>query len=199
MTEVVSMEIRWTPGLKQIEEIVVDRSRAKWCFVRFPGGRKWRRHRRVTGAEQDVQLGQRLAGPPTITLLASRQRLEQTVGGGWPSQLLSEGAGWSPFVDIEEQDDAYMLEAELPGVKRDDVNIEVVGNELSITGEIKEKERKGALRRRTRRTGRFEYHVRLPDQVDASKIDASLDQGVLTVRVPKAERAKRQKVEIKSN
>ncbi len=128
-----------------------------------------------------------------------RRMLEQTVGGGWPSQLLSEGAGWSPFVDIEEQDDAYMLEAELPGVKRDDVNIEVVGNELSITGEIKEKERKGALRRRTRRTGRFEYHVRLPDQVDASKIDASLDQGVLTVRVPKAERAKRQKVEIKSN
>jgi HSP20 family protein len=58
------------------------------------------------------------------------------------------------------------------------VNIEVAGNELSITGEIKEKERKGALRRRTRRTGRFEYRVKLPEQVEASKIDASLDQGV---------------------
>jgi len=111
---------------------------------------------------------------------------------------LTEGAGWSPFVDIEEQDDAYLLEAELPGVKRDDVNIEVVGNELSITGEIKEKERKGALRRRTRRTGRFEYRVRLPEQVDASKIDAGLDQGVLTIRVPKSERSQRQKIEIKS-
>ena len=110
----------------------------------------------------------------------------------------TEGAGWSPFVDIEEQDDAYELEVELPGVKREDVNIEVVGNELSITGDIKEKERKGAIRRRTRRTGRFEYRVRLPDQVDASKIQARLDQGVLTVRVPKAERAKRQKVEIKA-
>jgi HSP20 family protein len=101
-------------------------------------------------------------------------------------------------VDIEERDDAYVLEAELPGVKREDVNIEVVGNELAITGEIKEKERKGALRRRMRRTGRFEYRVRVPDQVDASKIEASLDQGVLTVSVPKAERAQRQKVEIKS-
>ena len=111
---------------------------------------------------------------------------------------MTEGAGWSPFVDIEEQDDAYLLEAELPGVKRDDVNIEVVGNELSITGEIKEKERKGALRRRTRRTGRFEYRVRLPEQVDASKIDAGLDQGVLTIRVPKSERSQRQKIEIKS-
>jgi HSP20 family protein len=101
-------------------------------------------------------------------------------------------------VDIEEQDDAYVLEAELPGVKREDVNIEVVGSELSITGEIKEKERKGSLRRRTRRTGRFEYHVRLPEQVDASKIEASLAQGVLAVRVPKSEQAQRQKIEIKS-
>jgi HSP20 family protein len=128
-----------------------------------------------------------------------RRMLDQTFGElGWSSPLLTEGAGWSPFVDIEEQDDVYELDVELPGVKRDDVNIEVIGNELSITGEIKEKERKGAIRRRTRRTGRFEYRVRLPDQVDASKIEGSLDQGVLTVRVPKAERAKRQKIQIKA-
>jgi HSP20 family protein len=128
-----------------------------------------------------------------------RRMLDQTFGGfGWPAPLLTETAGWSPLVDIEEQDGAYVLEAELPGVKRDDVNIEVVGNELAITGEIKERERKGALRRRTRRTGRFEYRVRLPDQVDASKIEAHLDQGVLSVQVPKSERAQRQKIEIKS-
>jgi HSP20 family protein len=129
-----------------------------------------------------------------------RRMLDQTFGGfGMQSPLISEGAGWAPLVDIEEQDDAYVLEAELPGVKREDVNIEVVGNELSITGEIKQKERKGALRhQRTRRTGRFEYRVRLTQQVDASKIEASLDQGVLTVRVPKSERAQRQKIEIKS-
>ena len=127
-----------------------------------------------------------------------RRMLDQTLGGGWPSPLVTEAPGWSPLVDIEEQDGAYVLEAELPGVKREDVNIELVGNELSITGEIKERERKGALRRRTRRTGHFEYHVRLPDQVDASKIEANLDQGVLTVRVPKSERAQRQKIEVKS-
>ena len=128
-----------------------------------------------------------------------RRMLDQTFGGfDWPSPLITEGAGWSPLVDIEEQDDAYALEVELPGVKREDVNIEVVGNELSITGEIKEKERTGALRRRTRRTGRFEYRVRLPEQVDAGKVEASLDQGVLTVRVPKSKRAQRQKIEIKS-
>jgi HSP20 family protein len=128
-----------------------------------------------------------------------RRMLDQTFGGfGWPSPLLTEAAGWSPLVDIEEQDDAYVLEAELPGVQREDVNVEVVGNELAITGEIKERERKGALRRQTRRTGHFEYRVRLPDQVDAAKIEGSLDQGVLTVRVPKSKRSQRKKVEIKA-
>ena len=128
-----------------------------------------------------------------------RRMLDQTFGGfGLQSPLITEGAGWAPLVDIEEQDDAYVLEAELPGVKREDVNIEVVGNELAITGEIKERERKGALRKRTRRTGQFEYRVRLPEQVDSTKIDAKLDQGVLAVRVPKAERAQRRKIEIKS-
>src|SRR5918912_2900300 len=90
-----------------------------------------------------------------------RRMLDETFGAGlgrWPS-LFQETGGWSPFVDIEERDDAYVLEAELPGVKRDDVNIELVGNELAITGELKDRERTGVLRRRTRRTGRFEYRV----------------------------------------
>jgi len=102
------------------------------------------------------------------------------------------------MVNLEEQDDSYVIEAELPGIKREDVNIELVGNELAISGEVKERERKGVLRRETRRTGRFAYRVTLPDQVDAEKIDAKLTDGVLTVRVPKSERAQRRKIEIKS-
>jgi len=128
-----------------------------------------------------------------------RRMLDESFGGlGLSSPRLMEGTSWSPMVDIEERDDAYVIEAELPGVKRQDVNIELVGNELAITGEIKERERKGAVRRRTRRTGRFEYRVTLPNQVDAEKIEADLDQGVLTVRVPKSEREQRRKIEIKS-
>jgi HSP20 family protein len=128
-----------------------------------------------------------------------RRMLDESFGGfGLSSPRLMEGTRWSPMVDIEERDDAYVIEAELPGVKRQDVNIELVGNELAITGEIKERERKGAVRRRTRRTGRFEYRVTLPNQVDAEKIEAGLDQGVLTVRVPKSEREQRRKIEIKS-
>lgn len=122
--------------------------------------------------------------------------LEETFGG--MGLLLMDVTAWSPPVDIEEADDAYIVEAEVPGVKRDDVNIEVVGNELTISGEIKEKERVGIIRRRTRRTGRFEYHVTLPVAVDSDKIDAKLDNGVLTVRIPKSERAQRRRIQVKS-
>ena len=126
-----------------------------------------------------------------------RRMLDQTfVGFALPS-LVTAMAAWSPPVDIEEHDDAYVVEAEMPGIDRKDVNIELVGNELTITGEIKERERKGVLRRRTRKVGRFDFRVTLPEQVDPDGIDAKLDGGVLTVRIPKAQQAQRRQVEIK--
>jgi HSP20 family protein len=125
-----------------------------------------------------------------------RQLLDDTFGG--PVALVADVAPWAPSVDVEEQDDAYVIEAELPGVKREDVDIELVGKELTISGDIKERERAGILRRRTRRVGRFEYRLVLPSDVDGDKVDAKLDHGVLTVRVPKAERAQRRKIEVTS-
>jgi HSP20 family protein len=125
-----------------------------------------------------------------------RRMLEQTFGGfGWSTPLVTK-AGWSPLVDLEETDDVYVVEAELPGVKRQDVNIELVGNELTIAGQVEERERKGTLRRQSRRTGRFDYRVSLPGHVEAEKVDAKLADGVLTVRVPKSERAQRRRIEI---
>jgi HSP20 family protein len=125
-----------------------------------------------------------------------RRLLDESFGGVMPR--LGDAAAWIPPVDIEENEDAYVLEAEVPGVKRGDVNIELVGRELMISGEIKEKERTGVLRRRTRRTGRFEYRVVLPADVSSEKVDARLDDGVLTVRIPKAEKQQRRKIEVKS-
>jgi HSP20 family protein len=122
-----------------------------------------------------------------------RRMLEQTFGG-----MLDEPAGWIPAVDIEELEDAYVVEAELPGVRREDVNIEVSGNELTISGEIKERERQGVIRRRTRRVGRFEFRVALPSEVNPEGVDAKLHDGVLTVRIPKAARAQRRRIEVKS-
>jgi HSP20 family protein len=127
-----------------------------------------------------------------------RRMLEQTFGGfDLPSPLV-ERAGWTPLVDIEEQDDVYVIQADLPGVKPEDVNIEVVGNELTIDGELKETERQGVVRRRTRRTGRFHYEVRLPEQVDSEQIEAKLNDGVLTLRIPKSERAQRRRIDVQT-
>jgi HSP20 family protein len=109
--------------------------------------------------------------------------------------LSSGTAAWVPSADVTETDDAYVVEVELPGVKRDDVDIEVNGNELAITGEIKERERVGLFRRRTRRVGEFEYRVVLPGDLDEN-VEATLSDGVLTVRVPKAEHAKSRRIEI---
>jgi HSP20 family protein len=109
------------------------------------------------------------------------------------------GSIWSPPVDVEETDEAWIVEADLPGAQQDDVNVEVRGSELIVTGEIKERERRGILRRRTRRTGRFEYRVTLPGEADADNVDARLEGGVLTIRVPKSETGKPRRVEVRSS
>ena len=129
--------------------------------------------------------------------LEQLQRMLDETFGGIPQRAAPFEVAWVPPVDVEEEDGAYVIEAEVPGVKRDDVNIDLVGNELTISVVIKERERKGVLRRQTRRVGRFDYRVMLPHKVDGDEIEASLKDGVLTVRVPKAEQAQRRRVEIK--
>jgi HSP20 family protein len=108
-----------------------------------------------------------------------------------------DGGAWTPFADVEETEDAWLIEVEVPGVEHDDVNVELRDSELIITGDIKERERKGVLRRRARRTGHFEYHVTLPGDSDEEHVEASLHDGILTVRVPKAERARPRRIEVK--
>ena len=108
-------------------------------------------------------------------------------------------AAWSPPVDIVETDDAWIVEAELPGVDRDDINVEVRDSELSISGEIKERERQGILRRRTRRVGAFDFHVTLPGDVNPDAVEARLNDGVLTVRIPKPEQAQPRRIEVRSD
>jgi HSP20 family protein len=127
-----------------------------------------------------------------------RRMLEQTFGGLGFART-AERTGWAPVADVEEQDDAYVVQVELPGVKPEDVTIELVGNELTVTGEVQEEERKGVVRKKMRRYGRFDYRIALPNQLDAEKVDAKLTDGILTVRVPKSERAQRKQIEVKAS
>ncbi|MDT0469509.1 Hsp20/alpha crystallin family protein [Streptomyces gibsoniae] len=91
---------------------------------------------------------------------------------------------------------APRVEAELPGVERDDIDVEVSERELRITGDYKEREREGVLRRSTRRTGRFEYRALLPADVKSDEVKATLSDGVLTVTVPKARATKLRHIKI---
>jgi HSP20 family protein len=127
-----------------------------------------------------------------------QQHMDRLMQGAWSPAGGGNGGAWMPITDIEETDDAWVIEVELPGVNRKDVNVEMRDSELIISGEIKEKERKGVLRRQTRKTGEFEYRVTLPGDSDAEHIEANLHDGVLTVRVPKTEHARPRRIEVKA-
>src|ERR1700719_4488483 len=121
-------------------------------------------------------------------LYAEMDRLAQSVVGG--------GGAWLPAADVVETDSAYVIEVELPGVRREDVDVNLNGNELVVTGEVKERKREGLFRRRTRRVGEFELRVTLPGYLREGDIEASLAYGVLKVYVPKAESTKSSKITV---
>jgi len=148
-----------------------------------------------------------------MNMPAPRRRSPERWRAGWPREfwepfgefaqmwermgqfLESTGeGGWVPAVETHEADDAYLVRAELPGMKRDDVNVELSGNELHITGEVKEEAEGKTLRRRH---GRFSYRASLPADADPEKVDSQLADGILTVRVPKAPQARSRRIEIK--
>src|SRR6201989_3055196 len=105
---------------------------------------------------------------------------------------------WVPSADLSETDDAYMVKAELPGVNKDQVNIQLQDRELVISGDVPEPENGNGSRRHrsSRRTGQFELRTYLPGDVNADAVTAQLSDGILTVTVPKSEAAKPRKIEI---
>ena len=102
----------------------------------------------------------------------------------WRDLDLFDGA-FTPVADIEETDDAYLVEIELAGINRSDVDITTTGRRLTVTGERKEKQRVGVLRRKRRTVGEFRYDVELPADFDIDNVTAGLQDGVLSVRLPK--------------
>ncbi|MDQ4090659.1 MAG: Hsp20/alpha crystallin family protein [Actinomycetota bacterium] len=118
-----------------------------------------------------------------MSLPVRHHRRDSLLAGG--DDLFSRIGAFTPLADVEETDDAYLAEIELPGIGSDDLSVEVAARRLTVTGERKEKERVGILRKRTRTVGRFHYEVLLPGEVDEENVQASLEAGVLTVRVPK--------------
>ncbi len=114
-----------------------------------------------------------------------------------PLGLLGQRA-W-PAIDIAERDDTVLVQAEVPGLKPEEIEISVYGNTLTISGERKEsKEDEGDGFYHVESTyGSFRREVVLPTDVDESKIEATCKDGVLSITLPKAEKSKAVKVKVK--
>ena len=142
-----------------------------------------------------------LADVPT---LAGRfNRMFEEAFRSWPLATQEDGGSlvgqWAPPVDVFENKDAVEIVAELPGVRPDDVKISLENNALTIRGEKRQaaEEQTDQVHRYERYCGVFERSFTVPSTVDAEHIKASYDLGVLTIRLPKLEKAKPRQIEVK--
>jgi HSP20 family protein len=112
----------------------------------------------------------------------------------------STRGAWTPALDVFETQEKFVITMELPGVSPDDVDISVEDSTLMVRGERKfySEQQEESFLRIERRFGEFTRSLTLPSTADAESIQASFDQGVLTVEVPKREEAKPRKISIKA-
>jgi len=134
---------------------------------------------------------------PWDELHRMRRRLDRMFDDS-PQQRTS--AGVFPLLNLTEDKDNYYVRAELPGVKGDELDIQVTGNNLAISGERKiAAENEGArYHRREREAGTFSRMIGLPGEVNTDKVDASLENGVLSITISKAEIAKPKQISVSS-
>lgn len=120
----------------------------------------------------------------------------------WPLQAGENGAltaSWTPACDVFEDKESVKIVAEVPGVKPEDVKISIENQVLTIRGEKKQvaEEKTERVHRYERSYGVFERSFALPNLVDADRIEAKYDGGVLTITLPKAERARPREITVK--
>lgn len=132
-------------------------------------------------------------------LYRMRQQLDQMFEDS-TSPVQRVNAGVFPLINLTEDKNNYYIRAELPGVKGDELDIQVTANNLAISGERKiASEDDGArYHRREREAGSFSRMIGLPGDIDHDKLEAKLENGILTVVIAKAEAAKPKQITVKS-
>ena len=140
------------------------------------------------------------AGMPTLPTL--QERINRVFEDIFPAAGEREDFGlmdWRPVVDTYEKEDAVMIKADLPGVKKEDISIDIRQNVLTLSGERSHEKdiREDQFHRRERYFGRFQRSFTLPENVDPEHVDARFKDGVLEVRVPKTEKTRAKRIEIK--
>jgi HSP20 family protein len=105
--------------------------------------------------------------------------------------------GWSPALDLYESGDHFVAVVELPGMRKEEIDISLHDGTLTISGERKRESNNGEAAQRTERyVGRFRRSITLPTRVDAGKVSATYQDGILKVTLPKAEEAKPKQIQV---
>lgn len=137
---------------------------------------------------------------PAREMMTLREAMDRLFDDAFTSPLSLAG-NWSvPAVDMYQTDNDVVVKAALPGIKADEVQINITGEVLTLKGEVKQSEetREKAYHIREQRWGAFERSIILPTDVVADKAKADFENGILTITLPKAEEVKPKTITIKS-
>ena len=137
---------------------------------------------------------------PTPNDRVTIDRLFGDLMDGFPFATNVRSGNWNAFPALNSWEDekSYHVEAELPGLTEKEIDVSVLGNELTLSGSREATyEENTSFHRRERHSGKFERVVRFAVDIDASKIEASFKNGVLTITLPKVEKALPRKIEVK--
>ena len=133
---------------------------------------------------------------PYNRMMAHRRMFNRMMNDEW----FGDAARVAFPLDVRDNAEDYEVSALLPGVSADDLSIQVVGDTVTIQGELKvEYDEQATYLLRERPEGRFMRSLRLPEPVDSARVEASLKDGVLTLRIPKAEEARPKTIKVNVN
>lgn len=142
---------------------------------------------------------------PLVEMQSQMDRLfsDLTQSVGFPTReeftrSATEPRIWMPPIEVSETEEEYCIYAEIPGVKPDDLNVEVTGNILTISGESREehREEKRNIHRCEIQYGRFLRRIPLPGEVRSENAKAEFKNGLLELHLPKAEESKRKRIKV---
>jgi HSP20 family protein len=135
---------------------------------------------------------------PLDRLASLRDEVDRLFDFTWPTRDGGLFSGWSPAIDVHDEKDTLLVQVELPGMKKEDIDISLHEGVLTISGERKteREEKEGETFRSERYFGKFQRSVTLPTQVDSAKVQATYKDGVLSVSLPKAETAKPKQISV---
>lgn len=131
-------------------------------------------------------------------LASLRDEMDRLFDFAWPTRDSGLFSGWSPALDVHDEKDNLVVQVELPGLKKDEIDISLHDGVLTVSGERKQEreQKEGESFRSERYFGKFQRSVTLPVAVNAQNVKATYKDGVLTVHLPKAEEAKPKQIAV---